>query len=423
MKRRVHSRLFTGTLGSAAALMAFNQAQAQEALTASRSANQAAMARSRTAQQGGYDHSGGSLSYSLGTGLSFEYNDNVNLSEHNAADEFSIRPSISAGMYWVISDYTKLGLNVSLGYIQYLNDSSRSRVDFSVSPAADNNIGFEILVGDWHINVYDSFAVRSDPIRDGTISNTDKIVQFDNTIGTTASYDLGNSQLTGGYAFKTSLFQDSKYSNSDRNSHLFNAGYQYSFNPAFNIGVESSASLSVYNSGNQNDSTVYTLGPSIQWIPTDFISITAGGGPSLVTYSANNAGYRPSDRSTYYLYSSINHRFSEFASHSLSINRSVAPTVQASDSETLSFNYTLSLKIIRDVTLTAGAFYETGKFSSGIVPSSQQFSRVGGSVSASRSFGDHLSASLAYQFTQRDSDTPNSNYEQNRITLSASFRF
>jgi hypothetical protein len=423
MKRRVHSRLFTGTLGSAAALMAFHQAEAQEALTASRGASQAAKARSQTAQNGGYANTGSSFGYNLGAGLAFQYNDNVNLSQSNAEDEFSVRPSISAGAYWTITDYTRLGLDMKLGWIQYLNDSSRSRLDFGISPSADNNIGFEILLGDWHINIYDSFGVRSDPVRDGTISNTDKVVQFDNTIGALASYDLGNSQLNAGYAFRTSLFQDSKYSNSDRNSHLFNAGYQYSFNPAVTVGIESSASLSVYNSGNQNDSTVYTLGPSLQWIPTEFITIIAGGGPSLVTYSANNAGYRPSDRSTYYLYSTINHRFSEFASHSLSINQSVAPTVQSSQSETLSFNYTLSLNIIRDVRLTAGVFYETGRFSSGIVPSSAQFTRVGGRLEASRSFGDHLSAGLAYEFTHRDSDTANTNYDQNRVTLSASYRF
>lgn len=430
MKRQDHRRLLTGTLGSAAALVAVHQAGAQEALTASRTANQAAVARSQASQNGGYANTGSSFGYNLGAGLAFEYNDNVNLSQANADEEFSLRPNISAGAYWVITDYTRLGLDMSLGYVQYLNDSSRSRVDFTVSPTADNNIGFEILVGDWHINVYDSFGVRSDPVRDGTISGTDKVVQFNNTLGVLALYDLGNAQLNAGYAFQTSLFQDSAYADSERVSHLFNAGYQYSFSPVFTVGIETSASLSLYDSGRQNDSVVYTLGPTVQWAPTDFITVTAGGGPSLVVFSANDAGFRPDDRSSYYLYSSINHRFSEFATHSLSVSQTVAPAVQSSDSETLSFNYQISLEVIREVVITAGAFYETGDYSSGIsipaagiVPFRRSFNRVGGRIGASRAFGDHLSASLAYEFIQRSSDTPNSDYDQNRVSLTATYRF
>ncbi len=428
MNRRAYRSLTTGTLGFAA-LFSLQHASAQEALLAARSATDAAKARSQAVQTGGYDHTTSSLSYRLGAGLAFEYTDNANLSGSNADEDFSVKTTLSSGMTWNVSENTRLGVTASVGYSHYFNDSDRSGLDFSLSPTADNNIGFEIFAGDWMIYLYDNFGVRTDPIRDATVSNEDEIVEFSNTAGAQAVYNMGQSSISAGYAFKKNLFRDSKFEDSDRSSHLFHAGYQNQLNAVLTVGLESSASLSIYDSGKQNDMVVYTLGPNVQWLPTDVISITAGGGPSWITYSANDTGLTPDDRSSFYLYAKIDHRFSEFAYHSLAANRSTASATQSSDNESLSFDYSLNLDIIVDTSLTFSAFYETGEARSGINRTAVQgatkesYDRTGASVRLGRSFGDKLSGSLAYSFTHRDSKAAGRDYDQNRVTLSFNYKF
>jgi hypothetical protein len=410
-------------------LFSAHDASAQEALRASRSANQAALSRSQAVQSGGYDHTTTSLSYSLGAGLSFEYTDNANLAGAGADEDFSVKSSLSGGLTWNISETTRLGVTANVGYSHYFNESRRGGLDFSLSPTADNNIGFEIFAGDWMIYIYDNFGIRTDPIRDSTVSNEDELFEFSNTLGAQAIYNMGDSRFSAGYAFKKNLFQDSRYKDSDRSSHLFHAGYQNQLNAVLNVGLESSASLSIYDSGRQNDSVVYTVGPTVQWLPTEVITVSFGGGPSWIAYSANNIGFTPEDRTSFYLYGQIEHRFSEFANHSLSINRSTASATQSSDNESLSFDYSLNLDIIVDTRLTIGAFYETGEARSAFNQNGvngafrQSYDRTGASVRLSRAFGDKLSGSLAYAFTHRESDSPNGDYDQNRVTLSFSYKF
>src|SRR5690606_30593585 len=152
MNRRVNHRLVQGTIGAAIGVLALSTAQAQEALRAAQTARNAASNRSNLAQTSGYrQNQGSAFQYNLGASLGVEYNDNGNLSDNNAEDDFSIRPRVSAGVNWAITQFNTLGLDISLGYNYYLNESRRNALDFNISPDADNNIGFEILLGDWSL--------------------------------------------------------------------------------------------------------------------------------------------------------------------------------------------------------------------------------------------------------------------------------
>lgn len=435
MKRRVNHRLVQGTVGAAIGVLALSTAQAQEALRAAQAARNAASNRSNLAQTSGYrQNQGSAFQYTLGASLGFEYNDNVNLSDNNAEDDFSIRPRVSAGVNWAITQFNTLGLDISLGYNYYLNESRRSALDFNISPDADNNIGFEILLGDWSLYLYDNFSVRSDPIRDGSVNDTDKLVEFRNVLGLQAAYQWVNASYFAGYAYQTSLFQSSQRSN-DRDAHLFNTGYQYMFNPALIVGASASASMSVYRNGRQNDNVIYSVGPFVQWRATQFISISASGGPAFSTYSRNNAGFKPEDRTSYYGNVEISHQLTENIRHRLSVSKSISPEARSFAAESLMFSYDMDLNIFQKTTFTLGAFFQDGESTVSApvpvnpgdpaagTPIKSDYNRVGFRMSASRRLGENLSAALNYQHTARDGKSINSDYSQNRVSLSVRYEF
>ena len=414
------------TLAGFATLAAGFTAQAQEALRSSQAYQQASQARSRLAENNGYNNNRGALSYNLGAGLSVEYNDNVNLSDANAEGDVIIAPRISAGARWELTRYNTLGLDLSFSYLAYLNNSGFNRVEFGLSPTADNNIGFSFLIKDVRVDVYDSFAVHSDAFRDASVSSQNKVTEFRNTLGTSAAYEWSNAQLHGGYSLQKSFFLESQFENNDRFAHLFDMGFQYAVGPAIYLGIEASASLSVYSSDTFNDSTVITVGPSLSWKVNEFFRFRIGGGPSFSSYSANIRGFKPESRTSFYLYASAEHQLTEFINHNLSVNQGVSPGINSFSSETLSINYRVQWNIVRNVTLSTGLFYDTGTASSAIdavTVTDQKFDRVGGTIDAGYSFNTHLSAGIGYRYTTRSSSTPGSDYTQNQATLSVSYRF
>ena len=239
MTMRPNSRRSARTaLAGFAALATGFSADAQEALRSSQAYQQASQARSRLADDNGYGNTRGALSYTLGAGLSFEYNDNVNLSGANSEDDLIIAPSVSAGARWVLTKYNSLGLDLSFSYLAYMNNPDFNRVEFGLSPTSDNNIGFSFLIKDVRVDIYDSFGVHSDAFRDASVSSQSKVTEFRNTLGTTAAYEWSNAQIRGGYSLQKSFFLDSQFENNDRLAHLLDAGFQYAVGPSIYLGIE-----------------------------------------------------------------------------------------------------------------------------------------------------------------------------------------
>lgn len=412
------------TLAGFAALAAGFSAEAQEALRASQAYQQTAQARERLAENNGYNNTRGGLSYSLGAALSLEYNDNIRLSDANAEDDLIIAPNISAGARWEITRYNSLGLDLSFSYLAYMNNSDLNRVEFGLSPTADNNIGFSFLIKDVRVDVYDSFGVRSDAFRDASVSSQNKVTEFRNTLGAIASYEWANALIRGGYSLQKSFFLDSQFENNDRFAHLFDLGFQYAVGPSISAGIETSASLSQYSSDALNDSTIITVGPSLAWKVSEFLRFSVGGGPSFSSYSANNLGFKPESQTSFYLYFTADHQITDFISHNLSINQGTSPGIDSFASESLSLVYKIRWNIIRNITINTGLFYDNGTASYGAAGLTEQdYDRIGGTIDAGYSFNSHLSAGISYRYTTRSSSTPGSDYEQNQATLSVSYRF
>lgn len=412
------------TLAGLATFAAGFSAEAQEALRASQAYQQTSQARSRLADNNGYNNTRGGLSYSLGTGVSFEYNDNVNLSGATSEKDLIIAPSLSAGARWELTKYNSLGLDLSFSYLAYMNNSSFNRSELGVSPTAANNIGFSFLIKDVRVDVYDSFSVRSDAFRDASVSSQAKVTEFRNALGTSAAYEWSNAQIRGGYSLQKSLFLDSQFENNDRLAHLFDLGFQYAVGPSIYLGVETSASLSVYSSDTQNDSTVITIGPSLSWKVNEFLRLTVGGGPSFSSYSANNLGFQPKSLNSLYFYATVDHKLTEFINHNLSVNQGVSPGINSFASETLSLGYNLNWNITRSVIINTGVQYETGTASSGGAGLTEQdFDRISALIGTGYSFNSHLSAALNYRYSTRTSTTAGGDYSQNQATLSVSYKF
>ncbi len=401
-------------------------AEAQEALRASQAYQQTSQARSRRADENGYNNTRGGLSYSLGASAGLEYNDNVNLSQATQEEDLIVSAGISTGARWQITQYNSLGLDLSLRYLAYVNNPNFNRVEFGLSPGSDNNIGLSFLIKDVRVDIYDSFGVHSDAFRDASVSSQTEIVQFSNTLGASAAYEWANAQIRGGYSLQKSFFLDSQFENNDRFAHLFNLGFQYALGPAIFAGIESSASLSQYGSDTMNDSTIITVGPSLSWRVSDFLRFNVGGGPSFSSYSANNAGFKPASVTSYYFFASADHKLTDFINHNLSVNRGISPGLDSFSTETLSINYGINWNIIRNLTVRTGVFYDNGTSSraDGVaVATEEDFDRIGVSIDTGLSLNKHLSVGLGYRYTTRSSSAAASDYTQNQATLSASYRF
>ena len=83
--------------------------------------------------------------------------------------------------------------------------------------------------------------------------------------------------------------------------------------------------------------------------------------------------------------------------------------------------HTATWNIINHTLVSTELFYEDGDDSGGIF--SEHIQRYGGAITLGYQLTKHVTLGLRYQYTEKQSDQPNRDYQQNRLSLDGTYSF
>src|SRR6059058_5015639 len=176
----------------ACALIAVRPGLAQDAVRPSLAGEEAAEARRQDIEHIPYNLLTGAIKYRISATLGFEYNDNINLAEHNPKSDFIIHPQVTINALWPLTQLNTLRLDIGLGYAFYLDHSSQNTNGVLLTPGSQ--LALDVFVGDFRINFHDRFSLQQDPISELQLSNVIDYGRFEYSAGVSV---LGLEQGSG----------------------------------------------------------------------------------------------------------------------------------------------------------------------------------------------------------------------------------
>ena len=394
-------------------------ARAQDAIRPSLAGEAAAEARHQSVEQIPYNLLAGPIRFLFSVTTGIEYNDNINLAQHDKQDDVIIRPQFNIDAIWPVTQLNTLRLDLGLGYAFYLDHPNANTNGVLIQPGSQ--IAFDVFIQDFRINFHDRFSLQQDPVEQIQLSNVVDYGRFENTAGVSVLWDLNKAVLTFGYDHYTYVSTTDDFSYLDRNAEELTASAYFAFTSTTGGGLESSAVYNYYDESFLNDSVSYTIGPFVETQITNYLKLRVSVGYQLIDFDQGGGVSDPDDSNDYYANILLSHR----------VNASIIETLSAGhesqlgvNSNFVSLNYvrhTATWNIINRTLLTTELFYEDGDDSEGIF--AEHIQRFGGAIALGYQFTKHVTLGLRYQYTQKDSDQPDRDYRQNRVSLDGTYSF
>jgi hypothetical protein len=402
--------LFLGLLSGAA--------RGQDAVRLSLASAEAARARREAATTVGYyNFKAGPTGWRFGSSLEMDFEDNVRLTPDKEADGI-LRPALTAGMVWPISEKNSLSLNLGAGYSWYLAHSELSH--FDLTPGTE--VSFDAYAGDVWLNFHDRASALENAYQDPTVAGNGGYSRLENNLGVSALWDLNKVVFRGEYDHVNYIPISNGAGTLNGSSEVFSLSSGYSLGQAAVAGLEVGGSLLTYDSGSpytggkQWNAGVFASAPVSEYISVD-------GHFGYTVFSADGArtnGVPISDVSGMYAQLQLTHRLNRIVTYMLNGGRTISSAFAAASVDLWTAGATTQWHFIEKVPLSAGVTYENGKQADFAL---EKFARVGAFLSASRSLTEKLSCAARYQYYNRDSDEPGREYDVNIFSLSFTYMF
>jgi hypothetical protein len=401
---------------------------AQEALRESLAGEELAAARRKALESQAYNLRLGPVSFALDSSLSFELNDNLNLSDADKQEDLILRPLVSTRAFWPVTEKNALNFSVGVGYAKYFNNPAYDRL--VVAPGSE--LSFDLSVKDFRLNLFDRFSYTQNPIQVGSLSGVANYGALENNAGVNAAWDFYKVILSAGYGHLIWMSSTPEFDYLDRASELFSSRVALALHPAVVAGLEGSGSLTAYDRSFLHNSVGYSGGVFAEWKLTTKLQVQSHVG--YVSYNFETGGpLRPAGNpSTYYIAVNINHILNEHVTQSIEAGREVRLGIYSDFEESYYLRQGVRWKIIRGVDLGTGLFYEHGSYPPAVFNSpelpkvflaGETFDQVGATVSLSHQLMQRLGTSLAYRFTLKSSNSKSRDYSQNALTFGLTYRF
>jgi hypothetical protein len=279
-----------------------------------------------------------------------------------------------------------------------------------------------MFVGDFKFTFYDAISVQQDPVSELELANVTTFGRISNTVGVDVDWDLNQVILSAGYSHNSFLATSNDFKYVDSQSNTFYQRTSYTVNPTTTAGWSHSITLTGYDENTLNDNWSLMTGPFVSTALTPTLNFSAtAGGQYINAATGGSIGDNTGSFTSWYASISLSHRMNNYVSESLSLSHTNPIGLDSDFTKLDSAQYGVSWQVIRDVSLGASAFIEHGSDSGGLL--SEDMWRYGGSVSASRTITQKLSAGVSYTFTQRTSDLDLRDYYQNVVTLNLNYSF
>lgn len=384
--------------------------------------SQAATARNQpSVDDAYYNVKLGPIRFTIATGVGFEFNDNINLSQNAPLSDVMISPSLTIAGQWQATNENTLRIALNLGYEYYLEHSQYNTKSFAVGPGSE--ISYDIYVGGlMKLTLSDSFVVTQDPIQQPTLSNVVTFERLINTFGATALWDFNKLVVTTAYGHTTNLSMDGSYESLNSNADSLTASAAFQITDAFNVGLDAATTYTYYELNVQNDSTALSLGPFAEMAFSKYLKLRVAGGIQEVNFASGGANSDTSSSVTSpYVNMSLAHQLNRLWTETIEAAHEVSLGLQTNYQTVDSVSYTLNVKIFKGMTTGVTAFYEHVA-ESGTV-NAEQLDQIGCSLHVGYQLTKKLQLGAAYQFTTKDSNLPLDGYTQNQFTLSAKYQF
>jgi hypothetical protein len=395
-------------------------ARSQDAVRPSLAGEAASEARRQDIEHIPYNLLVGPVRFRFGATFGVEYNDNINLAQHDdKEDDVILRPQINFNAIWPITQLNTLRFDIGLGYSAYIQHSSNNTDGLLISPGTQ--LAFDIFVGDFRINIHDHMSLQQDPIQEAQLSNTANYGRFENTGGLSVLWDLNKVQLTVGYDHYLYVSTQSEFDYINHNSDIVSGSMSVAATNTVNVGAEGNAVFTYYDQDVLNNSTDYSVGGFIEAQLSNNLRVRGAAGYQMIDFDHNGVVGDQSNLSDFYANILISHRLNATITQSLSAGHENQLGIN-SNYVTLNFiRHTVTWNIIRNALLTTEFFYEDGDDSGGFI--NERFQRVGAAGTIGYQLTPHITLGLRYQYTQKDSNVPGRNYIQNRVSFDGTYSF
>ncbi len=385
--------------------------------------------RAQNFQNQNYNLKLGPVLVNTSAATSLSYNDNINLIGGPAQeDDIILRPSAQVGLFWQVTDHSRLALDTSVGYSYYFLHPEHNHLD--ISPGTTSDISYDLAVGAIRFNLHDRFSYTQNPMQYGTaaVSGTTELGRFRNAAGINGAFRLPDTTLSAGYDHSNVIHFNDAFENSNYSSETVFFRATYTWDPTLDFGVEVSAGLTDYEQSFRPDNRNYTAGPFATWKVTETISTTVRGGLSGYDLTSSSALGDTAAPLSFYASADIQHRASPWFDHALIISRDTSQGIGVSANflEVLSVQYNARFNVIKNISLGANLFYEISDDTSQggtALLLAESYSRYGGGVSIGYRIMERLNSSLNFTHTEKDSDLAGFDYGQNVVTLSLGYHF
>ena len=415
----------------------------QESQWQSLAGEASAMSRKSSPEQMDYNLEVGPVLLNVGAALSGGYNSNTGLSQTASGGSAYATPTANLSLLWPITDLNTLNFSLGFGYSYYFEVSNEnSPGGLFISP--NSALTGTFFVGDFRFTPYDQFSLQNDPTAAGELSNVSRFSIYQNSAGVKVDWDLADLIVSGGFDW-FNLFTgsgSSQFNYLERRTLTPSLAVTYYVTKTLIAGMEVVAAMTDYTqSGSyqvtdpltnvtttvpgQNNNIIYQAGPFANWQISEYMTLTGRVGYVFGQFTDSNASSAEagSNPSTYFFNLGFSHRLNEYLNYTLGGSRSTQLSAIAGSNyvENWVFSLGLNWKIIDQLSLTTPLSANLGQVSGNLYP--EKYQQYQGGIGLGYKITERLGSSLNFTYILKNSDLPNSSYQQWNATLGFTYDF
>ena len=376
----------------------------------------------------------GNVDFVVAAGLGLEFNDNINLSEHDRLSDMILRPELDIEGIWRTSESSRLRFGVGLSYAKYLSHSEYDSESVLISPTSA--LAWTLKSGAFTITLRERLSYQEDPFEQPQLSGIANYGRWENQAGIQVDWEVNDrTKITLGYDRYDLWATDAVFESQNRGINTVYLRPSYQVSPYVTVGLNTSVSSVNFQEDIQADALVYLVGPYVMWKYSDYtdLYLEAGyqrsdfdGGTTVSTFDTETGefvalgGTDDQDGSSGYAKFEWRNRPTENFRHKVVASKTTEIGFGTNYYDLFHVEYTADWKFAERTSLTPTLFYEYYETSG---EPKETGNRFGAAVGLHHILSEHLTVGLDYRFLLKDTNVPDADYYQNLALLSFYYKF
>jgi hypothetical protein len=370
-------------------------------------------------QDSKYNLAIGPLRLNVAAGVGLEFNDNVNLSDHDRQSDIIFRPSLNIDTVWALSDLNTLRFSLGLSYAKYFQHPEYDTRGVLFSP--NSELALTVVAGQVTLTARDRFSYEEDPYAIPTVSNTATFRRYENLAAIQADWDMNPiTHVTLGYNHYNLWVIGNDFAEASHSIDTVFLRPSVKVAPTVTLGVDASASYIQYDNSFFNDSTSVLVGPYVDWAITDSTRFYAEGGYQDYLSDGGGSIGNVGDQNSYYVKAEFDNRLTDSFNQRLSFSKTIEAGYTSESYELWHVEYAADWKMTPSLVFDPVLFYEHYSTSGGAAETGDRF---GTDLGLRYILTPSVTLGADYRFVLNNSNILDSSYYQNLALLSLYYNF